>query len=73
MTSYCCDMMDEWSQADRFSGERALMYHGRTKVMTGIRINQQPTFVSIAHCPWCGAKVSEVEFSLIGRAFVEVD
>lgn len=66
---YCCEKMDRWSQAQE--KYPALIYHTGLKLLTGIAIDDGKGFVSIAYCPWCGVKVSEVEDSLIGRPMAE--
>lgn len=48
-----------------------MIYHTGLRLLTGIALDGNRAFVSIAYCPWCAAKVTEVEDSLIGRPMVE--
>ena len=69
---YCCEKMDRWSQPQEDTPYPLIL---RTKLgtMVGIHINDGGhSMVAMAHCPWCGVKVSEVDEALIGKRMVEV-
>lgn len=68
--TYCCEKMERWSHTQEKYPK--LMHHTGLRLMVGIVLHEgRNAFVSIAYCPWCGTKISEVEDSLIGRPMAE--
>jgi hypothetical protein len=67
--AYCCEKMKRWSQPQEKYG--TVIHHTGLRLLCGINIDDGKGFISIAYCPWCGVKVSEVEESLIGRPMAE--
>jgi hypothetical protein len=66
MAVHCCEMMRskvEWTcdlHADRFECPDCLVHHSARRGTYGLIIHDgAQSFIVIAYCPWCGAKLPE--------------
>jgi len=69
---YCCENMNRWSKRDDET-PYPLILRTKSGNAVGIHINDGgESLVTVAYCPWCGTKISEIDEALIGKRIVEV-